>query len=61
MLNDVLNPFLQAGEQEQPGASRAVGLGLLACRTIARQHGAQLSAQNNEGPGCTFCLRWPAA
>jgi signal transduction histidine kinase len=61
LLNDVINPFLAAQNPERPDDHSAVGLGLLACRTIARQHGAVLSAQNNEGPGCTFCLRWPAA
>jgi signal transduction histidine kinase len=61
MLNDVINPFLQIQDQEHPGHWNSVGLGLLACRTIAQQHGATLAARNNDGPGCTFCLRWPAA
>jgi two-component system cell cycle sensor histidine kinase/response regulator CckA len=61
MLSHVINPFLQTEDQEHPGDWSLVGLGLLACRTIARQHGATLSAHDNDGPGCTFQLRWPAA
>ncbi|MBU0616826.1 MAG: HAMP domain-containing histidine kinase [Planctomycetes bacterium] len=60
MLNDVINPFLQTRDQERPGDWGSVGLGLLACRTIAQQHGATLNARNNDGPGCTFRLVWPA-
>ena len=61
LLNEVINPFLEADSPEHLDGQSAVGLGLLACRTIARQHGAGLSARNNDGPGCTFCLSWPAA
>lgn len=60
MLNDVINPFLQVRDQEHSGDWGSVGLGLLACRTIAQQHGATLNARNNDGPGCTFRLDWPA-
>lgn len=61
MLNEVINPFLQAESQEHPGDWGPVGLGLLACRTIAQRHGATIRAQTNDGPGCTFRLKWPAA
>ena len=61
MLNEVINLFLQAEGPEHPGNWSPVGLGLLACRTIAQRHGATIYAQNNDGPGCTFRLRWPAA
>lgn len=59
-LDEVINPFLQAEGPGYPGAWGSIGLGLLACRTIAQQHGATLRAQSNDGPGCTFHLRWPA-
>lgn len=61
MLSDVINPFLEADPTAQPGDWSAIGLGLHACRTIARQHGAKICALANDGPGCTFRLGWPAA
>jgi two-component system cell cycle sensor histidine kinase/response regulator CckA len=61
LLDNVVNPFLQAEDPGHPGTWGPVGLGLLACRTIAQRHGAMIHAQSNNGPGCTFHLRWPAA
>ncbi len=61
MINDVVNPFLQAEDHEHCDAWRSVGLGLLTCRTITRQHAALLHVRDHEGPGCTFCLTWPVA
>jgi signal transduction histidine kinase len=60
MLDEVVNPFL-AGQNARPGERSPVGLGLNACRTIAQQHGATIRAEPNDGPGCTFRIRWPAA
>jgi signal transduction histidine kinase len=61
MLDDVVNPFLAAAADTSPGDWTGVGLGLVACRLIAQQHGARITAQANDGPGCTFRLGWPAA
>lgn len=60
-LEQVINPFLGADGGAPPDAGGAVGLGLKACRTIAHQHGATIRAFANDGAGCTFQLRWPAA
>jgi signal transduction histidine kinase len=60
-LENVINPFLATDPAAQPGDWVAVGLGLNACRTIAQRHGATVRAFANDGPGCTFQLRWPAA
>lgn len=57
-VDEVLNPFLAAEDVDRPPPG--VGLGLSACRLIARKHGATLRARCNEGRGCTFELRWPA-
>jgi signal transduction histidine kinase len=61
MLDDVVNPFLEADANAKPGDWGAVGLGLHACRTIAQFHGASLRATANDGPGVTFHIAWPAA
>jgi len=61
VLNGVVNPFLASDARSQPGDWCAVGLGLNACRTIAQRHGASIQASANDGPGCTFRLRWPGA
>ncbi len=60
-LDGVINPFLTAESDGQATDWQAVGLGLNVCRTIARTHGASIQALQNDGPGCTFQLRWPAA
>jgi signal transduction histidine kinase len=59
-LEHVINPFFAIPEHAQPHAWQAVGLGLNACRIIARRHGATLEALANPERGCTFRLRWPA-
>jgi signal transduction histidine kinase len=61
MLDESINPFLAADAGARPGDWGSVGLGLNACRAIAQQHGATLRAEVNDGPGCTFRIRWPAA
>lgn len=61
MLDDVINPFLAAEADLPPGDWSGIGLGLSACRMIARRHGATIRAFTNDGSGCTFQLRWPAA
>ena len=58
-IDEVINPFL-AAEEPCCEASSLVGLGLHACRIIAQQHGASIRALANDGPGCTFRVRWPA-
>ncbi len=59
-LERVLNPFLAAQSDACCEDSSVAGLGLRACRIIARQHGATIRALRNEGPGCTFRVLWPA-
>lgn len=58
-LRDVVNPFLAAEPLLRPHDWQQVGLGLSVCRLISRLHGATLQALANDGPGCTFRLRWP--
>lgn len=60
-IDAVFNPFLARPALENPREWQPVGLGLTACRTLAHQHGATLHVSANQGPGCTFELRWPAA
>lgn len=60
-IESVFNPFLAQPALEGPRDWQPVGLGLTVCRTLAHQHGATLQVSTNEGPGCTFELRWPAA
>ena len=57
-LDEVINPFLSVQDKCGPDWN-SVGLGLSACRLITREHGATLEGLANEGPGCTFRLRWP--
>lgn len=61
LLQEVINPFLRSDPDEYPAKSDAVGMGLQACRIIAWRHGAAIRAENNDGPGSTFYLSWPAA
>lgn len=61
IVEQVLNPFLAADPHARPDDWQAVGLGLSVCRMIAWQHGARIRAERNDGPGCTFRLRWPLA
>ncbi len=58
-LATVFNPFLAADPRARPQDWQTVGLGLSVCRLIAHHHGATLRALPNDGPGCTFRLRWP--
>lgn len=58
-IANVLNPFLAADPRRCPQDWQKVGLGLSVCRMIAYHHGATLQALPNDGPGCTFRLRWP--
>lgn len=60
-LQNVLNPFLAADPWQQPNDWQRIGLGLSVCRMIACEHEAQVQAFGNDGRGCTFQLRWPAA
>lgn len=60
-MDTLLNPFLRADEREQPRDWLTIGLGLAVCRKIARENGATIEAFPNDGPGCTFRIRWPAA
>ncbi|TWT44602.1 Sensor protein FixL [Phycisphaerae bacterium RAS1] len=65
MLQDhierVLNPFLAADPGTAPHDWLGVGLGLNACRIIARREGARLHFLLNESRGCTARVFWPAA
>ena len=60
-LERVVNPFLSADATKNPCDWNEVGLGLNVCRTIVQQHGGSIEATANEGAGCTFRVRWPAA
>jgi signal transduction histidine kinase len=60
-LDQVINPFLASDPRDQPRDWQSVGMGLNVCRTIAHEHGASIQAAANEGAGCTFQIRWPAA
>lgn len=60
-LDGVINPFLAAPHAADAHSWQSVGLGLNVCRIIAQQHGATITAFANDGTGCTFQLRWPAA
>ncbi|MGE0478991.1 MAG: sensor histidine kinase [Phycisphaerae bacterium] len=60
-LAGLFNPFLAARDDARPHHWHAVGLGLNVCRMIAQRHGATLHAAANNGQGCVFELRWPAA
>jgi signal transduction histidine kinase len=60
-IDEVINPFLADEASTPAGEAGVVGLGLTACRAIARQHGAAIRASANDDRGCTFHLRWPAA
>ncbi|MGD8454500.1 MAG: HAMP domain-containing sensor histidine kinase [Phycisphaerae bacterium] len=60
-LANVVNPFLAATADDDPLAWQNVGLGLCVCRLLTRQCGATIEAAANEGPGCTFRVRWPIA
>ena len=54
----IFEPFFRGpGGSEQQGG---VGLGLALAKTIAQQHGAQLTCLPREGGGSVFELRWPA-
>ena len=57
-LDEVINPFLSVQDECGPDWD-SVGLGLSACRLITQEHGAALEGLANDGPGCTFRLRWP--
>ncbi len=61
VLDEVINPFLAADANARPGDWGTVGLGLNACRAIVQRHGGTIRADANDGPGCTFRIRWPAA
>ncbi len=60
-LEQVINPFLAADPLTDATDWQQIGLGLHACRLIARQFGATLQAEANADRGCTFRLDWPAA
>lgn len=60
-LERVFNPFLAADPQARPHDWQQVGLGLAACRLIARRHGATIRALANPDRGCTFRLTWPVS
>ncbi len=60
-IEEVINPFLTADPLTDATDWQQIGLGLHACRLIARQFGATLRAEANETGGCTFRLSWPAA
>lgn len=61
VLESSINPFLAADDGVRPHDWLNVGLGLAFCRRVIHEHGGSISACANEGPGCTFHLRWPAA
>ncbi len=60
-IDEIINPFLAAPDASCCEGASLVGLGLHACRIIARQHGASIRAIRNEGAGCTFRVEWPAS
>jgi len=61
VLDNELTPFFNAEPNGCQPEHKTAGLGMQACRMIAWDHGATISAQNNNGPGCTFFMNWPAA
>jgi len=55
------NAFLANDPRRVASDCRHIGTGLGVCRVIAHRHGASLRVVANDGPGCTFRLRWPLA
>ena len=60
-LDGVINPFLAGADQTSPQTWQSVGLGLNVCRAVADKCSATIEGRVNDGRGCTFRLRWPAA
>lgn len=60
-VDRVLNPFLAADPAATPCDWMGVGLGLCACRIIARKQNARLHFIVNDSGGCTVRVHWPVA
>ena len=56
-LNDIFEPFVQAGADL--ARQQGVGLGLAIGRELARGMGGDLIARSEEGQGATFVLTLP--
>jgi two-component system NtrC family sensor kinase len=53
----IFDPFFTTKE-----VGKGTGLGLSICYGIVRAHHGEITARNNQdGIGCTFCVRLPAA
>jgi two-component system NtrC family sensor kinase len=53
----IFDPFFTTKE-----VGKGTGLGLSICYGIVREHGGEISCENNtDGPGCTFVVRLPLA
>jgi signal transduction histidine kinase len=58
-LEVVFDKFVQSSKTKSK--TGGTGLGLAICREIVSGHQGRIWAENNAGPGCTFCCELPVA